>query len=551
MWILRLLVLLLAGATTPATSMKNVLFLLVDDLRPEIAGAYEQQTILTPNIDRLTEEGTTFRNAYCQQAICGPTRNSFLSGRRPQRTKSWNFLDSFREVGPDWISFPQWFKMHNFTTLATGKTFHPNLPPNWDVPYSWSDEEPYYFAKNAYPKCDAFPNSLVCPTDEPYEKFADWLDMNVTRSQISRYSEQFKTTGKPFFLVFGAHRPHLPWHIPRTPFWEMYGPTKNISLPTHESAPVDMPPIAFTYECDGKSNMTAFHETRPTPFPRASSALPNNMARAFRRGYFASVSWTDYLIGELLDELEHAGVENDTIVALLGDHGWQLGEHNVWGKHTNFELGVRVPMIIKSPDIKGRVVTSLVESVDMYPTISSLAGIETAPPDLDGVDLSPLIRGDVDRVKDFAFSEYPRCPINVSEPWSDRTSCVFTPRENFTAMGLSVRTPTFRYNVWLHWRGDELRGDFNRDPIGEELYAHNNDNESDFNAFENVNLAYKPEYATVVRDLYEAAKMQWGDTNVAHESDGCIACTKKSHAPPRPDEPFYRDQFEIWNDENQ
>ena len=323
-----LFLLLLFSALTPRTEgRKNVLLLLVDDLRPEAASSYGQKYMITPNLDRLGSTGVVFERAYCQQAICGPTRNSFLSGRRPQRTLSWNFLDSFREVGPDWISFPQYFKQNSYVTLATGKTFHPGLPPNWDEPNSWSQDEPYYYSKHPYPSCEQWPNSLACPTDAPFEEFTDWLDMNRTRAQIRRYSND---TNRPFFLVFGAHRPHLPWNMPK-PFWDMYS-TEKIDLPVHECAPEGMPPIAFTYECDGKSNMTCLNETFLTPFPDAKTALPHNVTRTFRRAYYASVTWTDFLIGELLDTLDDAGVANNTIVALLGDHGWNLGEQNVWGK---------------------------------------------------------------------------------------------------------------------------------------------------------------------------------------------------------------------------
>jgi iduronate 2-sulfatase len=189
--------------------------IIVDDLRPDLRSAGES-FMHTPNIDRLAKSGVSFERAYCQQAICGPTRNSFLSGRRPQRTKAWNFINHFREAGPDWVSFPQYFKERGYTTLATGKTFHPNLPPNWDQPYSWSTDEPYYFAPHAYPSCSEWcvlrhrhsgpspphppllihaspfptsptsgrPKSLACPTDEPLDTFADWLDMNVSRTQV-------------------------------------------------------------------------------------------------------------------------------------------------------------------------------------------------------------------------------------------------------------------------------------------------------------------------------------------------------------------------------
>ena len=490
------------------TLRKNVLLIIVDDLRPNIRGGdYGQAQMLTPNMDALAEEGIVFTKAYCQQAICGPTRNSFLSGRRPQRTLAWNFLDHFRTVGPDWISFPQYFKQHNYTTLGTGKTFHPGLPPNNDEPLSWSQDEDYYSAPNAYPDCERWPHSYVCPTSEPWDVFSDYLNMNRTREQIFKYANR----SNPFFLTFGAHRPHLPFHVPKE-FWDRYGATENISLPKHESAPSGMPPIAFTYECDGKTVVTALDDEAPIPYPNASTALPDNMTRTLRRGYYASVSWTDHLIGELLRALDEAGVANDTIVALIGDHGWQLGEHNIWGKHTNFELGTRVPFMIRVPGTRPFVSDALVESVDLYPTIASLAGVGI-PADLDGLDLSPLIRRSRTTLKDAVFSEYPRCPTNISTPWDDSTSCVETPRERFTAMGYSVRTKDWRYTLWLHWDGAALRGDFSRPAIGVELYNHAGDDGRDFDTFENVNLADDDAYASVREKLHAIALDHWGGTD--------------------------------------
>lgn len=498
-----------APSPTPAPKgAKNVLLIIVDDLRPD-ATIFNQSFMITPNMDRLGKQGMVFNRAYCQQAICGPTRNSFLSGRRPQRTQSWNFRDNFRLVGPDWISLPQYFKINSYTTLGTGKTFHPNLPPAFDQPLSWSDEEPYYFPGSAYPACKEWPNSYACPNDDNLTTFTDWLSMNRTRSQIKKYAHQ----KKPFFLVWGAHRPHLPWNMPRR-FWDLYNSTDDIHLPKHQVAPEGMPPIAFTYECDGKTEVTALTQTAPIPYPSAKTALPDNMTRTLRRGYYASVSWMDYLIGELLDTLDSTGTTNNTVVALIGDHGWQLGEHNIWGKHTNFELGTRVPLIISVPGMARGVSNVIVESIDLYPTLAAVAGLPK-PPDVDGVDLTPLlINSNIDSStlhfkEAIAFSEYPRCPHNLSTPWDKLDSCVSTPRLGFHVMGYSVRTEMWRYTVWLLWDSQNLQGDFTQPPVGEELYSHHEDNESDMDAFENVNLIDDPTYAPVKQQLYTLAKSQW------------------------------------------
>ena len=224
---------------------------------------------------------------------------------------------NFREtnVGPDWVSFPQFFKEAGYTTLGTGKTFHPGSPPNFDMPKSWSNvlkpggtcpglgcvqkansptatERPYVFSLNGYPQCvgktgraDSLPHSLVCPNALPIEEFSDTLDTRGTISDMEYASK----LGKPFFLALGIHRPHLPWNVPQR-FWDMYPDTEDIALPLHEAGPKDMPPIAFTYEVDGQVNLTAFDVEVPIPYPNASvgagyPAAPPNVTRSLRKGY--------------------------------------------------------------------------------------------------------------------------------------------------------------------------------------------------------------------------------------------------------------------------
>ena len=183
--------------------------------------------------------------------------------------------------------------------------------------------QPYYMAPNGYPQCqvDGWKGSLACPNDDAIETFGDWLDMNRTKSQLLKYGPASKAPGgKPFFLAFGAHRPHLPWNVPRK-YWDMYPATEEIALPKHEAAPTDMPPIAFTYECDGKTSMNCFGVSHPIPYPAANTSLPDNVTRSFRKAYYAAVSFTDSLIGELLDTLESEGLRENTVVALIGENG--------------------------------------------------------------------------------------------------------------------------------------------------------------------------------------------------------------------------------------
>ena len=255
---------------------KNVLFLISDDLRPEMLEAYGQKQMITPHFDKLAKESLVLNRAYCQQAICGPTRNSFLSGRRPQRTQAWNFIDHFREPkggktghepartedGGLWVSLPGYFKTNGYITMGGGKTYHPGLPPNNDGNLSWSLGEREYVNNGDKRGCtsDYFPtgNSVSCPDNGPWDtsNFTDHSNLLGMLDDLRYASAQQKATGQPFFLNYGLHRPHLPFHVPASfpdetgsvvNQWEKYGPDEGIALPKHQAAPKDMPGIAFTY----------------------------------------------------------------------------------------------------------------------------------------------------------------------------------------------------------------------------------------------------------------------------------------------------------------
>jgi len=292
-------------------------------------------------------------------------------------------------------------------------------------------------------------------------------------------------------------------------------------------APTGMPGIAFTYEMDGREHISVNHTLSPipgpdVPFPDNTSdlacpycgpTLPDWQAQWVRKGYFSSVSWVDHLVGQLMGKLDDLGETDNTVVAFLGDHGWQLGEHNVWGKHTNFELGTRIPFIIRAAGQTAPVRSSaLVEAVDLYPTVAALAGLPP-PADVDGIDLSPLWKAPDTALKEVAFSEYPRC-APPDEAWTPEPganapeSCISTVREDFTVMGYSLRTDEWRATFWMWWDGKRLVGDFSRDPVGIELYAHQGDKgSSDYNAWENENVA--KDHPDVMATMMATAKKHW------------------------------------------
>jgi len=377
-----------------------------------------------------------------------------------------------------------------------------------------------------------------CPDNSTnYTEFIDYQMLQSSLRNLRSASEKKKKTGEPFFINYGVFKPHLPFHFPAKfpgpdgkvrDIWEAYGPDDQIPVAKHMESPKGMPEIAFTYEMDGMGRIclgVSRNECYPIPGPNNATLLPGEKpcpwcgpaipqlaAQKVRKAYYGAVSWVDHLVGQIVNELDLLGHRDDTVIAIVGDHGWQLGEHNIWGKHTNFELATRVPLIIRAPGQEHTVRTNaLVESVDIYPTVASLAGL--APPaDLDGDDLSSLWSSPNKPLKAVAFSEYPRCaPPDAAwtpEPgYAHPASCISTMRANFTIMGYSLRTDEWRCTFWLWWDGVRLVGDFAREPVAVELYAHAGDSEAHYDGYENENVAEaNPE---VVKQHFALAKGQW------------------------------------------
>ena len=461
---------------TQASDLKNVLYIVVDDLRPQL-GAYGQREMYTPNIDKLANQSLVFERAYCQQAVCAPSRNSFMTGRRPDTTKAWNFIDHFREadVGLDWSSMPQYFKNHGYFSSGVGKLYHLNLPPNNDPP-SWSDLEqfPYYWG---HPEgCPNRTSSCALPRQK--YNFTD-LNSTAIMMQHMRYAAQHRDT--PFFLGIGFHKPHLSWRYPEE-FLQHYTNESNIQVAKHRMTPKGMPMVAF-HNCmpPGRySDLTNYTYNISVPYPV-------EVQQHLRQGYYAAVSYMDSLVGEVLNELESLGLSNNTIVAFHADHGWQLGEHNEWCKHTNFELAARVPFMIRAPGYEataGQKTSSLVELVDVFPTLVELAGLPPCQENLEGKSLVSLFKDPTTIIKNVSLSQYPRCGnLEIAE-----NGCTRVKRTDFPYMGYSIRTDRYRYTEWVEWNGEKLQPNW-ENVIGKELYDHQGDTENDFDAFENINLA--------------------------------------------------------------
>eukprot|EP00040_Diaphanoeca_grandis_P003064 m.23634 g.23634 ORF g.23634 m.23634 type:complete len:538 (-) comp14292_c0_seq1:229-1842(-) len=493
---------------------RNVIHVIVDDLRPEL-GAYGVANRHTPTLDKLAVEGTVFDRAYCQQAVCGPSRNSFLTGRRPDRSRSWNFINHFREDHPDWTTLPGAFLEAGRLALGSGKTFHPKLPPAYDGNRSWSPEAlPFYnpcwnTADNTSASFqDGGLPCVFCPID-----IAGKLDKKINVSianefcEIDAFEDSFsvdfaiqllsKAADRPFYLAVGFHKPHMPWQAAPEDFAKH--PLASITLPKQKLPPSNVPGIALHFTDS---------PVHSNPWEAASDVDLRNA----RRGYLAAVTGMDRKLGKLVEAVESLGLTNSTAFVVHGDHGWHLGELGQFRKMTNFELATRVPLIMKIPWLKTvSRVSGLVELVDVFPTIIALAQISLpSNQKLDGISLLPFIVQNETNVapnstviKNAAFSQYPRLIHDASEPW--KSDIIHHNRTNFTHMGLSVRTSDFRYTEWLLWNKTSLRPIWG-DVFAKEFYDHRNETmfPTDFDdASENQNLASNVLFNSTITSLSE------------------------------------------------
>ena len=475
----------LAGADvgTKPTNLPNVLFIVSDDLRAEIdAPGFSCGTgCWTPNLFSLASMpgATSFKRAYVQQALCAPSRNSFLTGRRPDSTKSWNFIDSFRErgIGGNWTSLPQYFKEKGYTVVGTGKVFHKGLPPNWDMPRSWDDRMGTEWKGWLYPSESRCPNGTVwCAVKESGDA-TEFEDTQITQRALELHANVSKMDS-PWFLAVGYRKPHVQWKFPSR-FLDAI-PIKDVTTPRHGIFPHGADEIAFHQPVD--DFLKPFSDVvecggveANTPFSKFSRECQLH----FRRAYHASVAFMDSQIGILIHHLKVAGDMNNTVVVVLGDHGWHLGEGAMWEKFTNFELAARTPLIIRAPlQIAKRdhalVSNQLVELIDVYPTLTDLI-FDDVRPSLEGKSLCSIIVSGSRRVplKNVSLSQFPRCVTDKKNPWKNN-DCSDVPRSDFTHMGYSIRTASFRYTKWFGWNGDKLKPDINS-VHGIELYDHRKD----------------------------------------------------------------------------
>ena len=447
----------------------NVLFISIDDLRPML-GCYGDASIETPHIDRLAAAGTVFDRAYCQQAICAPSRSSVLTGRRPDATRVWDVRTHFRDALPDVVTLPQLFKENGYHTVGFGKVYHDGRDDeaSWSNGASWSPK-PFVIRNQLFQKHGKgsagrrenrdLEHPAWASVDASESEFVDGMIADKAIEVLSQVGDG-ELAGKPLFLAVGFHKPHLPFTAPKK-FFDLYAPSE-IELPENRYPPEDAPGIALY----GSLEIRKFSDVPE------HGKLSEATARGLIRAYKASTSFVDAQVGRVMAALEVSGIADQTIVVLWGDHGWKLGEHAMWGKMTNYELDCRAPLIVRVPGQTPAKTEALVELVDIYPTLAEICGL-IPPADLEGRSFLPLIEDPGQEWKDAAFSQYPRVKT--------------------TRMGYSIKTDRYRYTEWLPF--DEETATVVGAPVAVELYDHDRD------PGENANLAGLEENAELVESL--------------------------------------------------
>jgi iduronate 2-sulfatase len=484
-----------------AAQRPNILFIAIDDLRPELR-CYGSKLALTPNLDKLAKRGRLFERAYCQQAICHPSRTSLLTGTRPDTNGITHNYVEFRDLNPDMLTLPRHFRDHGYQTFNYGKIFH---RANDDIEQSWSGRPDFKGLKLPKPVGFALPENLKRRNRQFQEMFAKYgeaakrglasgpayesadvpdtayRDGHNTAGAIAHLKRFAKTPDKPFFLALGLYKPHLNFVAPKK-YWDLYDPAK---LPAGTDSPRP--------ENGAAMGLHASFELRVRQGIPKSGPIDKDLSRTILHAYLACVSYIDAQVGLTLDALKETGLDQNTIVVFWGDHGWHLGDMGVWGKATNYEIGTRVPLIISTPEMKkpGSRTKGIVELLDLFPTLCELAQLPT-PKHLEGKSLTPLLNDPAAKWNHPALTQYPNPALRewAANPLSaEMRETFFGPliekvesrmikqmgekwdRDLFEnhLMGYALRTDRYRYIEWRDHRDPKSA------PIFTELYDHETD----------------------------------------------------------------------------
>ncbi|XP_061862904.1 iduronate 2-sulfatase [Colius striatus] len=520
-----LLELLRHGSTRAAVGPRdgmNILFIVVDDLRP-VLGCYGDKLVKSPNIDQLASQSVVFSNAYAQQAVCAPSRVSFLTGRRPDSTRLYDFYSYWRVHAGNYSTMPQYFKENGYVTLSVGKVFHPGVSSNYsdDYPYSWSippfhpSTEKYENDKTCRGKDGKLYANLLCPVNVTEMPSGTLPDIQSTEEAI-RLLNVMKSKKQKFFLAVGYHKPHIPLRYPQE-FLKLY-PLENITLAPDPWVPEKLPSVAYNPWTDIRQRDDV--EALNVSFPYGP--LPDDFQRQIRQSYYAAVSYLDMQVGLLLNALDDIGLSNSTIVVFTADHGWSLGEHGEWAKYSNFDVATRVPLMFYVPGVttssvgqgdrvfpyldpfnhisglvpQGRS-KKVVELVSLFSTLAELAGLQLPPacPETsfhvalctEGVSIVRYFNASEEKdecdepyrcfdEEPVAFSQYPR-PADTPQWNSDKPKL-----KDIRIMGYSMRTSDYRYTVWVQFNPNNFSANFEDIHAGE-LYMVKTDPNQDWNIY--------------------------------------------------------------------
>ncbi|WP_139957387.1 sulfatase [Flavicella sediminum] len=486
----------------------NVLFIAIDDLKTEL-GCYGSQVVKSPNIDKLAQSGVLFTRAYCQQAICGPSRASIMTGARPESINVTDLFQDFRANVPSIVTIPQQFKENGYETAFVGKVFHgryidremswsrhsvkpkrnPNVPETKGG-YVLEGNQKLY-AQNKKALVDRYGEKVIKENflaKGPVTESADvpddtYEDGYYALDAIATLNEMAANKDKPWFLGVGFKKPHLVWTAPKK-YWDMYD-RNSIPLATQTKAPID----------GAAMGLSESMETRVAADMPKTEPFSEDLQRKLRHGYYACTSYIDAQIGKVIQALKDSGEYENTIIVLWSDHGFNLGEMGYWGKATNYEIATRVPFIIAQPGnkevVKGESSEGLVELVDVFPTLCELAGLEK-PSHLEGTSLLPLLENPSKKWNENAFSIFPspalrewaavpftppfrtaffaplivkiedRIKEQMGDKWNRKTF------EEFV-MGYAMRSDRYRTIVWKDRRRPKEA------PLYVEIYDHEQD----------------------------------------------------------------------------
>ena len=449
-----------SGEAEQESGKPNILFIAVDDLRPEL-NLYGQEHIKSPSLDKLASESIVFERTYCNVPVCGASRASLMSGVRPGRYRFLGYSTYLDEDYPGVTSLPKHFKNNGYYTISNGKIYHhaDDDVEAWDEiwgrpPSSSASGRGYMKPHNI--RLDTMDGVRGYPWEDADVHDTVYRDGKTTMKAINDL-KRLKSKNEPFFLAVGFLKPHLPFNAPKK-YWDLYDSTK-ISLPPNYLQPETTPDAAFHN----------FGELRNYSGVPQEGPVSRELANKLIHDYYACVSYTDAQIGKVLNTLKALDLAENTIVILWGDHGWNLGDHKLWCKHCNFESSLHVPMMLKVPgQTKGTRTDVITEFVDIYPTLAELAGLPI-PEHTDGESLVTLIHGK-SRDKNYAVSKYHD--------------------------GVTYIEGSLFYTEWLD-KNNEVRARM--------LFDHAND------PLELDNLAEKPNYQDKVKDLSKKLQSRWGD----------------------------------------